>query len=121
MDLPRLEDLPLKKGQRVLVRIDLNVPYGTDLEQAKSLLGAATGASSFVHAETPPTVVVTQLGDNSVGLRLAFQARDYTEAHLARSEVAEAIYRSFVAAGIETPAPALRIIASEPKSGEPKP
>ena len=26
MDLPRLEDLPLKRGQRVLVRIDLNVP-----------------------------------------------------------------------------------------------
>jgi phosphoglycerate kinase len=26
VDLPRLEDLPLKKGQRALVRIDLNVP-----------------------------------------------------------------------------------------------
>ena len=26
MDLPRLEDLPLERGQRVLVRIDLNVP-----------------------------------------------------------------------------------------------
>ena len=26
MDLPRLEDLPLKKGQRALVRVDLNVP-----------------------------------------------------------------------------------------------
>jgi phosphoglycerate kinase len=26
VELPRLEDLPLKKGQRVLVRVDLNVP-----------------------------------------------------------------------------------------------
>src|SRR2546421_401979 len=28
MALPRLEDLPLKKGQRVLVRVDLDVPLG---------------------------------------------------------------------------------------------
>ena len=29
-DLPRLEDLPLERGQRVLVRVDLNVPLRED-------------------------------------------------------------------------------------------
>jgi small-conductance mechanosensitive channel len=107
--------------RRLAVRIDLNVPYGTDLAQAKSLLAAAAGGSPFVHAESPPAVVVTQLGDSGVSLRLAFQATDYTQAHLARSEVCEAVYKSFLAAGIETPSPALRILsAALPKPGEPK-
>ena len=37
VDLPRLEDLPLERGQRVLVRVDLNVPLGEDAQGAMTV------------------------------------------------------------------------------------
>ncbi len=102
--------------RRLAVRVELNVPYGTDLDKAKSLLAAATAASAHVDPDQAPSVVVTQLADGGVGLRLGFQARDYTEAHLARSEVLEAVYKSFAESGIEAPSPAMRIISGEVKT-----
>jgi small-conductance mechanosensitive channel len=102
--------------RRLAVRVDLNVPYGTDLDQARSLLLAAAAGSEYVDREASPSVVVTQLADGGVGLRLGFQATDYTQSHLARSQVLEAVYKSFAESGIEAPSPAMRIISGEVKA-----
>jgi small-conductance mechanosensitive channel len=101
--------------RRLTVRIDVNVPYQTDIAQAKALLAAAASPSVYVD-EAPATVVVTQLADGGVGLRVAFQARDYSEAHLARSHVLETLYKSFEENGIAAPSPAMRIISGEIKA-----
>lgn len=102
--------------RRLVVRIDVNVAYGTDLVAAKQLLAEAARATQYTSAETEPVVVVTQFADYGVTLRVVLQARDYTEAHLARSEVLEAIYRRFAEVGIEVPFPVRRIIQEEVKA-----
>ncbi len=96
--------------RQIVVRIDVNVRYGTDLAAAKQSLAEAAGSTQYASGSTAPVVIVTQFADSGVTLRVVLQARDYTEAHLARSDVLEAIYRRFAEAGIEVAFPVRRII-----------
>lgn len=92
------------------VRIDVGVAHGTDLDRAKVVLAEAAGACSYLAADSQPVVVVTGLLDFAVNLRVVLLARDYTEAHLARSQVLEGIVKRLAEAGIEVPVPTRRII-----------
>ena len=94
----------------VTTRLEVGVAYGTDLEQARRLLAEAALSSDKVDSQRPPVVLVARFGDFAVSLLLVFWARDYTEQGLASSEVHEAVYRSFAAAGIEIPYPTRRVI-----------
>lgn len=96
--------------RQLVVRIDASVAYGTDLVLAKQVLAEAARSTAYASGGMEPVVILTQLGESGVTLRIVLTARDYNEAHLARSEVLEAIYRRFAQLGIEVPIPVRRII-----------
>lgn len=102
----------------VTTRLEVGVAYGSDLDQARRLLGEAALSSDKVDRQRPPVVLVTRFGDFAVHLLLVFWARDYAEQGLAASEVHEAVYRRFAAAGIEIPYPTRRVI-QEPAAPAP--
>jgi len=92
------------------VRVDVAVAYGSDLDRAKAVLAEAAAACSYLAPDSQPVVVVTALAEFAINLRVVLLARDYAEAHLARSQVIEEIVRRLDAAGIEIPYPTRRII-----------
>ena len=102
--------------RQLVVRIDVSVAYGTELALAKQVLAEAARGAAYAGAGMEPVVILTQLGETAVTLRVVLQARDYTEAHLVRSEVLETIYRRFAELGIEVPIPVRRIIQEEVKA-----
>lgn len=92
------------------VRVDVAVAHGTDLERAKAVLAEAAGACTYLAPDSQPVVVVTGLGEFAIQLRVVLLARDYTEAHLAKSQVIEQIVARLAEAGIEIPYPTRRIV-----------
>lgn len=101
--------------RHVVVRFEISVAYGSDLDQVKALLVAAARASQYVVTEPEPVPLVVRLTDSGILLRMGFQARDYLEQGLALSAVTEHVYRRFSEAGIVIPVPVRRVI-QEPAS-----
>jgi len=108
----------LSRPTRALTtRAEVSVPHGSDLDAAKRVLASAARGSPLVDAAREPVVLVTRLAESAVNLRVAFWVRDYKEQARALSDVQEAIYRGFTAAGIETPYPVQRVIHDGPEPG----
>jgi phosphoglycerate kinase len=62
MDLPRLEDLPLKKGQRALVRVDLNVPLSDGVVEDDLRIATALPTINWLRDRGAVVVVAGHLG-----------------------------------------------------------
>ena len=62
MELPRLEDLPLKKGQRVLVRVDLNVPLRDGVVEDDLRISTALPTIQWLRERHAVVVVAGHLG-----------------------------------------------------------
>jgi phosphoglycerate kinase len=62
MDLPRLEDLPLERGQRVLVRIDLNVPLRDGKVEDDLRIATALPTIQWLRERHAVVVVAGHLG-----------------------------------------------------------
>ena len=62
MDLPRLEDLPLKKGQRALVRVDLNVPLRDGVVEDDLRITTALPTINWLRDRGAVVVVAGHLG-----------------------------------------------------------
>ncbi len=62
MDLPRLEDLPLKKGQRALVRVDLNVPLRDGVVEDDLRISTALPTINWLREQGAVVVVAGHLG-----------------------------------------------------------
>jgi len=62
MDLPRLEDLPLKKGQRALVRVDLNVPLRDGVVEDDLRITTALPTINWLRERDAVVVVAGHLG-----------------------------------------------------------
>jgi small-conductance mechanosensitive channel len=99
-----------RPGRHVTTRVEVAVAYGSDLAQVREILLAAAHGSELVDPQADPVVLVVRFGEHAVQLRLVFWARDYLTQGLASSQVLEAIYRRFAAAGIQIPYPTRRII-----------
>ncbi len=102
--------------RELVVRIDVDVAYATDLARAKQVLTEVAGSCEYASPDVPPVVIVTQFAESGVTLRVVLRARDCTEALLARSEVLEATHRRFAEVGIEIPFPVRRLIQQEVKT-----
>lgn len=62
MQLPRLEDLPLKKGRRALVRVDLNVPLRDGVVDDDLRIATALPTIDYLRDEGAIVVVAGHLG-----------------------------------------------------------
>ncbi len=62
MDLPRLEDLPLKKGHRALVRVDLNVPLRDGVVEDDLRITTALPTINWLRERGAVVVVAGHLG-----------------------------------------------------------
>jgi phosphoglycerate kinase len=62
MQLPRLEQLPLRKGQRVLVRVDLNVPLRDGVVEDDLRISTAIPTIDWLRAQGAVVVVAGHLG-----------------------------------------------------------
>lgn len=62
MDLPQLEDLPLKKGQRALVRVDLNVPLRDGVVDDDLRIATALPTINWLRDRGAVVVVAGHLG-----------------------------------------------------------
>jgi phosphoglycerate kinase len=62
MDLPRLEDLPLNKGHRVLVRVDLNVPLRDGVVEDDLRISTALPTITWLRERDAVVVIAGHLG-----------------------------------------------------------
>jgi phosphoglycerate kinase len=62
MDLPRLEDLPLQKGERALVRVDLNVPLRNGVVEDDLRITTALPTINWLRGRGAVVVVAGHLG-----------------------------------------------------------
>jgi phosphoglycerate kinase len=62
VDLPKLEDLPLKKGQRALVRVDLNVPLRDGVVEDDLRITTALPTINWLRDRGAVVVVAGHLG-----------------------------------------------------------
>jgi MscS family membrane protein len=96
--------------RRLTVRTEISVAHGSDVARVKQVLTEAALAPEQVDRERGVSVVLLRFAESAIVFRVAFFARDYTEAGLALSAVHEEIHRRFAEAGIEIPFPVRRVI-----------
>jgi small-conductance mechanosensitive channel len=91
---------------KVRISTQVQVAYGTDLEQAMGLLVAAARTQPRVLADPLPKAFVLGFGESGIDLELAFWIADPEEGSVSvKSDIHLAIWKSFRAAGIEIPYP----------------
>lgn len=91
---------------KVRIATQVQVAYGTDLEQALALLVAAARAQPRVLADPPPKGFVTAFADSGIDLEIGFWIGDPEEGSMQiKSDIHLAIWQAFLAAGIEIPFP----------------
>lgn len=107
---------------RVVVPINVQVSYASDLEQAMQILVEAGSAHPRVLADPPPKAFVVAFGESGVDLRVSVWIGDPQEGTLAViSDINLEIWRRFRTAGIEIPYPQREIRLLPSRSGEPQP
>ena len=90
----------------VRTRVAVGVAYGTDLDLAEELMLEAARSCERVLASPGPAVLLTDFGASSINFSISVSVGD-PEGGLGRvkSDVLKAIWRAFVANGIEIPFP----------------
>ncbi len=90
---------------RALLRLPVQVAYGTDLETALRLLLEAATAHANVLGDPAPAAVVNAFADSGINLELQAWAENPQQKLAVQTELHLAMYRSFAANGIEIPFP----------------
>lgn len=91
---------------RMLLPIDIQVSYGSDLDVAMAIMVEEAGKPSRVLKDPPPRAFLVNFADNGINLRVGMWLSDPREGSLGVvSEVNLAVWRRFREAGIEIPFP----------------
>ncbi|AKU13447.1 hypothetical protein AzCIB_3554 [Azoarcus sp. CIB] len=101
---------------RIVVPINIQVSYATDLERAMQILVEAAKTHERVIAEPEPKAFVVAFGESGVDLRLAVWIADPQEGTLGViSHINLEVWKRFRAEGIEIPFPQreVRVVHSE--------
>ena len=105
-----LTDQPLRR-----ITLELGVAYGTDLEQARSVLSEALEGLSTVDASRKTEVFCLGFGDSSIDFVLRWWTGSTPVEELrSRDEVARAVRRALDTAGIDIPFPQRTLSFLEP-------
>ncbi len=102
------------------MKIDVGIAYEEDVAKAKQVLLDVANAHEDVLAEPKPMVVVDELADSSVNLRLLAwtTSKDW---YLVNSDMIEGVKKGLDEAGIKIPFPQRTLhIVKEPKKGKAK-
>jgi small-conductance mechanosensitive channel len=86
------------------IDVEVGVGYGDDIGKARDVLLAVASAHPKVRDEPASDVLVTGLGDSSVGMVLRAWT-DTPDFIATRSELTEAVHREFGKAGVSIPFP----------------
>ncbi len=89
----------------ILVRQDLGVAYGTDLERARRVILEEVGSQSGVGPVPAPEVLLLSFGDSALGLQIVYAVPDWDARLEIRSRVNLAVLARLAREGIEMPFP----------------
>ncbi|GMM93246.1 mechanosensitive ion channel family protein [Qipengyuania sp. MTN3-11] len=93
-------------SKNVRMQVPVGISYDADMKRAEELMLQAARASDRVLATPPPTVWMTEYGDNSVNFTIHCWIQDPEEGvGNVRSEVLKALWWLFKDEGIEIPYP----------------
>ncbi|HWA13471.1 MAG TPA: mechanosensitive ion channel domain-containing protein [Burkholderiales bacterium] len=90
---------------RALMRLPVQVAYGTDLERALKTLLDVAGSHDAVLGQPAPAAVAVAFGDNGINLELQAWTEDPARRLAVQSDLNLAIDRAFRDAGIQMPFP----------------
>ncbi len=90
---------------RALLKLPVQVAYGTELETALRLLLAAAAGHASVLKDPAPVAVVIAFADSGINLELQAWTENPQQKLVVQSDLNLAIYRSLAANGIEIPFP----------------
>ena len=90
---------------RALLKLPVQVAYGTELETALRLLLEAATAHGNVLEDPAPVAVINAFADSGINLELQAWTESPQQKLAVQTELNLAIYRGFTANGIEIPFP----------------
>jgi small-conductance mechanosensitive channel len=106
---------------RALMRLPVQVAYGTDLEQALKVLVDVAGAADGVLREPAPAAVINAFADSGVNLELQAWTEDPARRLAVQTQLNLAIYRAFREAGLQMPFPQREVRIVGAQDGTPVP
>jgi small-conductance mechanosensitive channel len=104
---------------RALLRLPVQVAYGTDLEKALRLLVEAASGHADVLKDPAPAASSNAFADSGINLELLAWSENALKKLAIQTELNLAIYRAFTADGIAMPFPQreVRIVGTTPPAG----
>ncbi len=85
------------------VDVIVGVKYGSNLVQVKKIIGEIIGGNPDVSKYPAPNILIHELANSAVNIRVLFWTPDYDNWVGLRSKIYEDIYESFAANNIEIP------------------
>jgi len=92
-------------SDQIRIAVDVNVPYGTDLERAKAIITELAIQHPDVSKTPPPAVFLIAFGESSLNLQLNGRTDDFRIKFLIETTLREQIYKGLADAGIQMALP----------------
>ena len=100
------------------VEIDFGIAYKERPGEARDVLLALTEGDERLHPDHPPSVVVTEMADSSVNMRLRLYLKNPKQEVPVRFDYTEKVREALREADIEIPFPHLQLFVDETKAFE---